>query len=161
MKKPIIRPILKIDNPHIARVIRKVLIDFGVPKVGTAYADKALDALYEAYQKPRAIYFVIELDGQIIGGGGIAKLDNCDENICELQKMYFLEEARGKGLGEKMIDHCLDYARKEGFELCYIETLPYMKAAQKLYIKKGFEYIDGPMGTTGHTSCNIWLTKRL
>ena len=92
MKKPIIRPILKKDNHQIASVIRKVLIDFRVPKVGTAYADKALDALYEAYQKPRAIYFVIEFDGHIIGGGGIAKLDNCEENICELQKMYFLRK---------------------------------------------------------------------
>jgi len=88
-------------------------------------------------------------------------LQGGEPTVCELQKMYFLEEARGKGLGEKMIDHCLDFARKSGFELCYIETLPYMKAAQKLYIKKGFEYIDGPMGTTGHTSCNVWLTKRL
>ena len=72
MNTAIIRPILKKDNPHIARVIRKVLIDFGVPKIGTAYADVALDSLYEAYQKPKAIYFVIDLNGKIIGGGGIS-----------------------------------------------------------------------------------------
>ena len=75
--------------------------------------------------------------------------------------MYFLPEARGKALGEKMIDHCLHYAKEQSFETCYLETLPYMKAAQKLYLKKGFEYIDGSMGSTGHTSCNVWLTKKL
>ena len=136
MKKPIIRPILKIDNPHIARVIRKVLIDFGVPKVGTAYADKALDALYEAYQKPRAIYFVIELDGQIIGGGGIAKLDNCDENICELQKMYFLEEARGLGLGIKMMTLCIEKAKDFMFERLLFRNNDIYESSSKTIFKK-------------------------
>ena len=157
----IIREVLEKDNTALAAVIRRVLVDIGVPKIGTAYADPELDYMHKTYLKEKAAYFVLEEKDIIIGGAGIAPLEGGEPNVCELQKMYFLEEARGKGLGEKMIDHCLDYARKEGFELCYIETLPYMKAAQKLYIKKGFEYIDGPMGTTGHTSCNVWLTKRL
>ena len=161
MKKPIIRPILKKDNHHIASVIRKVLIDFRVPKVGTAYADKALDALYEAYQKPRTIYFVIEFDGNIIGGCGIAKLDNCEENICELQKMYFLEEARGLGLGVEMINLCVQKAKSFMFENCYLETMTYMKAAQKLYLKNDFKYIDGPIGNTGHYSCPVHMLKKL
>ena len=161
MKSTIIREVLEKDNTALAAVIRRVLVDIGVPKIGTAYADPELDYMHKTYLKEKAAYFVLEEKGIIIGGAGIAPLEGGEPTVCELQKMYFLEEARGKGLGEKMIDHCLDYARKEGFELCYIETLPYMKAAQKLYIKKGFEYIDGPMGTTGHTSCNVWLTKRL
>lgn len=161
MKSAIIREVLEKDNTALAAVIRRVLVDIGVPKIGTAYADPELDYMHKTYLKEKAAYFVLKEKGIIIGGAGIAPLEGGEPTVCELQKMYFLEEARGKGLGEKMIDHCLDYARKEGFELCYIETLPYMKAAQKLYIKKGFEYIDGPMGTTGHTSCNVWLTKRL
>ena len=161
MKSTIIREVLEKDNTALAFVIRRVLVDIGVPKIGTAYADPELDYMHKTYLKEKAAYFVLEEKDIIIGGAGIAPLEGGEPNVCELQKMYFLEEARGKGLGEKMIDHCLDFARKVGFELCYIETLPYMKAAQKLYIKKGFEYIDGPMGTTGHTSCNVWLTKRL
>ena len=157
----IIREVLEKDNTALAAVIRRVLVDIGVPKIGTAYADPELDYMHKTYLKEKAAYYVLEEKDIIIGGAGIAPLEGGEPTVCELQKMYFLEEARGKGLGEKMIDHCLDYARKEGFELCYIETLPYMKAAQKLYIKKGFEYIDGPMGTTGHISCNVWLTKRL
>jgi putative acetyltransferase len=59
------------------------------------------------------------------------------------------------------MNHCLAFAKVQNFELCYLETLPYMKAAQKLYLKTGFDYITGPMGNTGHTSCNVWLTKTL
>ncbi len=161
MSTPIIRPILKKDNIQIASVIREVLVDFGVPKIGTAYADKTLDALYEAYQKPRAIYFVIELKNKIIGGGGISQLDNSEENICELQKMYFLPETRGKGLGNKMIALCLAKATDFMFDKCYLETMTYMKAAQNLYMKNGFVYIDGPMGDTGHYSCPVHMLKDL
>ncbi len=89
MSMPIIRPILKKDNKQIASVIRGILVDFGVPKVGTAYADVTLDTMFEAYQKPRSIYFIIELDGKVLGGGGISQLDNSEENICELQKCIF------------------------------------------------------------------------
>jgi len=161
MKSPIIREVLEKDNTALAAVIRRVLVDIGVPKVGTAYADPELNYMHKTYLKENASYFVLEQNGFIIGGAGIAPLQGGDPSICELQKMYFLEQARGKGLGEKMIDHCLNFAKNESFELCYIETLPYMRAAQKLYIKKGFKYIEGPMGSTGHNSCNVWLTKRL
>jgi len=161
MNSFIIRPIIKKDNPHIAKVIRKVLIDLGVPKIGTAYADKTLDSLYEVYQKPRSVYFVVQLNDKIIGGAGIAQLDNYEGNICELQKMYFLEEARGLGLGTKMITLCLEKAKGFGFDKCYLETMTYMKAAQKLYKKNKFDYIDAPLGNTGHYSCPVHMLKDL
>lgn len=161
MDTAIIREIKPKDNSEVATVIRKVLVDLGVPKVGTAYADKALNHMYENYNVPRASYFVIEHEARIIGCAGVAQLENYDNTVCELQKMYFLEEARGRGLGAKMMEICLDRARQFGFEKCYLETMPYMKAAQKLYIKSGFEYLDKPMGDTGHFSCPVWMLKSL
>ena len=161
MSKPIIRAIKKEDNPSLAKVIRKVLLDLGVPKVGTAYADKALDCMFETYQVDRRVYFVVEENGTIVGGAGIAALENHDGNICELQKMYFLETARGRGLGELMIRHCLDAAVSFSFESCYIETMTYMTAAQNLYKKSGFQYLEGPLGDTGHFSCPVQMLKKL
>lgn len=157
MSNAIIREISPKDNRSVAAVIRKVLVDLGVPKVGTAYADKALDHLFENYDVPRATYFVVEDGKQILGCAGIAPLENHEGNVCELQKMYFLEEARGRGLGAKMMQLCLDRAREYGFEKCYLETMPYMEDAQKLYLKTGFRYIDAPMGDTGHYSCTVWM----
>lgn len=156
-----IRQIQKADNEQIASVIRSVLIEHDVPKVGTAYADVSLDSMFEAYSFARSRYFVIEKDGKIIGGAGISQLENESETICELQKMYFLSEARGLGLGSEMMENCLAFAQSVGFEKCYLETMPYMHAAQKLYLKFGFHYIDSPMGCTGHTSCPVWMLKEL
>lgn len=160
-KEYIIREIQPEDNKQIANVIRDVLIEMGVPKVGTAYEDTSLDSMFETYNKQKAAYFVVVFNGKVIGGGGIAQLENFEGNTCELQKMYFLPEARGKGLGAKMIEKCLTKAKSFGFEQCYLETMPYMKAAQKLYKKNGFSDIEGPIGNTGHYSCNVWMIKKL
>ena len=160
-KQPVIREIQPEDNQQIAAVIRAVLIELGVPKVGTAYADKALDMMFENYNKPTSAYYVVDFDGKIIGGSGVAQLDNYEGSICEFQKMYFLPEARGLGLGSEMIAICLDKAKKIGFEKCYLETMPYMQSAKALYKKNGFVSLDKPVGDTGHYSCNVWMIKDL
>lgn len=156
-----IREIQKQDNQPIAAVIREVFIADNFPKTGTAFADVQLDFMFETYDKPRATYFVVENEGKIVGGAGVSQLENSDENICELQKMYFLQEARGKGIGSQMIQKCLEKATELGYEKCYLETLPEMVAAQNLYKKMGFEYLCAPMGNTGHTTCPVWMIKNL
>jgi len=161
VRTAVIREIKQSDNADIARVIRKVLVDLGVPKVGTAYADLALDHMFENYDVPRAAYFLVEQNGEVLGCAGVAQLENYDGNCCELQKMYLLEEARGKGVGSQLMTICLSKAKIFGFEQMYLETMPYMKAAQILYKKSGFEYIDARMGNTGHFSCPIWMLKTL
>ena len=161
MKSFIIREIQKKDNPAIAAIVRDVLMEMGAPKVGTAYADPYLDSLFEVYTVPKSIYFVIEKDGKIIGGAGVMQLDNSDENICELQKMYLLPEGRGLGLGKSLIDNCIEKATEFGFESCYIETMTYMEDAQKLYRKVGFYNLDNQIGNTGHSSCQVWMLKKL
>jgi len=157
----IIREIKKEDNIALAEVIRSVLIEKEVPKTGTAFEDEELDMMFETYQDKKSIYYVLVSDGNILGGGGITPLRGGDATVCELQKMYFSSEARGKGMGRAMIEKCIDFAKTEGFELCYLETMPNMHAAQKLYQKVGFEYIDHAMGNTGHCSCSVWMTKSL
>lgn len=158
---PFIRPIQLADNLQIATVIRSVLIEHEVPKVGTAYADVSLDFMYETYLKPRSAYFVLEDNGKIIGGAGISQLENELDTFCELQKMYFLPVARGQGFGKQMMTLCLETALSLGYEKCYLETMPNMFEAQNLYKKVGFTYIKEPMGCTGHTSCPVWMLKTL
>jgi putative acetyltransferase len=157
----IIREIKPEDNAKLATVIRSVLVELNVPKVGTAYEDKATDEMFENYQKEKAIYFVVEHNNTIVGGAGIAQLDHFKGNTCELQKMYFLPIVRGKGIGTKLIAACLEKAKYFEFKNCYLETMPYMKAAQKLYKKYGFTDLKEPVGNTGHYSCNVWMIKEI
>ena len=156
-----IREVIRSDNPHLAIVIRRVLKEMKVPLKGTAYADRELDNMYQAYSIPRSIYFVVQFNDQILGGAGIMPLNKGAENICELQKMYLDPKARGKGVGTNLLELCLSFARENNFSLCYLETMPYMLDAQELYRKNGFIYINNPMGDTGHYSCPVWMTKEL
>jgi putative acetyltransferase len=166
-----IREIQPKDNPHIAALIRQVLIEHDAPRVGTAYADTSLDTLSEVYAAANSVYYIVALasdfsttDGEqekVIGGCGIAPLEHGDPKVCELQKMYFAPEARGTGLAAQLLQKCLDAAKAFGFTKCYLETLPNMEAAQKLYTRFGFTYLDAPLGNTGHSSCPVWMIKNL
>jgi putative acetyltransferase len=73
METALIREIQPNDHVVVAVVIRKVLIDLGVRKIGTAYADKALDQMFENYDVAKAGYFVLEDQGRIITCTGIAQ----------------------------------------------------------------------------------------
>ena len=75
--------------------------------------------------------------------------------------MYVLPEARSLGIGKQLMEKCLQSAKDFGFDTCYLETMPNMEDAQKLYQKTGFEYLNQPLGNTGHTSCLVWMIKEL
>ena len=157
----LIRPIIESDNKPLATILREVLIEMNIPKIGSAYEDPEIDNMYDSYKSSRSRYFVVEVNDQILGGAGINPLKDGDLDICELQKMYFHKSIRGRGIGDKMIELCLDFAIKSNFKKCYLETMPNMINAQKLYLKKGFNYIDGPLGDTGHNACPVWMIKTL
>ena len=157
----LIREIEARDNEQVKNIVQSVILEMGAPKIGTAYEDIALDDMYTTYQKDKATYFVVEHNGKVMGGAGIAQLDDYQGNICELQKMYFLSQIRGKGLGTTLIEKCMRLAKKFGYDQCYLETMPYMTSARKLYAKNGFKQIDKPMGNTSHYSCDVWMIRTL
>ena len=156
-----IRPIRAGDDPAIASIIRTVMPEFGAVGSGFAINDPEVDWMSRAYSQPRCAYFVVEQDGVVVGGAGVAPLTGGDADTCELRKMYFLPQARGRGAGAAMMQRCLQAAREFGFKQCYLETLGGMDAAMKLYERSGFRRIDAPMGDTGHGSCNTFYLRAL
>jgi putative acetyltransferase len=157
----IIRPVTTFDNAAVAAIIRTVMPEFGAGGKGFAIHDNEVDNIHAAFGQPRSAYFVCELDGKVVGGGGVAPLLNGDADTCELKKMYFLPEGRGKGMGRKMVEQCLRAAKDIGFLYCYLETFNTMKDAMVLYEKTGFEKIPGPLGNTGHFACDTFYRMRL
>jgi putative acetyltransferase len=149
-----IRPIRAEDDAAVASVIRTVMPEFGACGSGFAINDPEVDWMHRAYGAPRSAYFVVEREGRVCGGGGIAPLEGGDADTCELRKMYFLPELRGLGAGAALMARCLEAARGVGFRRCYIETLTGMDAAMRLYERTGFRRIDAPLGATGHGGCD-------
>ncbi|BBV06142.1 GNAT family N-acetyltransferase [Providencia rettgeri] len=157
-----IRPIEQQDNAGIAVVIREVSAEHGLTAdKGFAVADPILDTLFEVYSKPRSAYWVVEMDGEIVGGGGVSQVAGGDNDTAELQKMYLSSVLRGKGLAKQIVLMSLEFAKAQGYTRCYLETTKELQAAIKLYEKLGFEFIDEPLGNTGHSDCEIRMLKAL
>lgn len=155
----VIREIQPEDNAQIEAAIRGCFPEFKIPLEGTAYADVETKKMYESYQDKNEVYYVVEDNGVVLGGGGVKALRNFEDSVCEIQKMYFSPLIRGKGLGKQVFEKCLASAKEFGYEKCYLESAPQLKAAIHIYEQNGFKHLDAPLGETGHTSCAVWMIK--
>jgi putative acetyltransferase len=156
-----LRPITAADDRAVASIIRAVMPEFGACGPGFAINDPEVDRMCSTYSAPGAAYFVIERGGRVLGGGGIAPLAATDERVCELRKMYFLPELRGRGQGRRLLQHCLQAARSLGYRRCYLETLTGMDVAMRLYAEAGFVALCAPLGRTGHFGCDRYFVREL
>jgi len=162
MNEIIIRDVAPKDNQALIELVHVTLQEFGAKGDGFAMADAELLNMYESYQLQGKHYFVVEQAARICGGAGIAPLDG-EENsgVCELRKMYFSPALRGQGVGKTMIDKCIIKAKNMGYHSMYLETIPQMEIAQRLYKSRGFEYLKERMGDTGHHACPVFMLKKL
>lgn len=156
----IIRAIEARDNKQVENIIRTCLIEFGGNHEGTAWADPDLGRFSEIYNTEGNCYWVAEDEaGNVVAGVGIGELEGLPD-VCELQKMYCLPEARGTGVAHRLMTIALKYA-KLYYKRCYLETLDNMTAAQKFYEKYGFKRVDKPLLETAHFCCDVRYIRDL
>ena len=156
-----IRNIAIQDNEAIAKVIRTALTEFGANKPGTVYYDPTTDHLFELFQTPGAIYFIAEIAGKLVGGAGIYPTAGLPEKTCELVKLYLHKDARGIGLGKQLLLKAMQWAKENGYEQVYLESMPELSKAVSIYEKVGFKKIHHALGNSGHDGCDIWMIKKL
>lgn len=157
-----IRKIRHEDNAIVIDLVKNTLKEFGAVGDGYASADEELNDMYGHYQAADRCFFVVEKQGKVLGCGGFAPLDGeQDKGICELRKMYYDPQLRGHGAGKKLIDLCIEKARTLNYHSMYLETIPEMTIAQKLYQSRGFEYLQKNKGNTCHHACQVFMIKKL
>lgn len=150
------------DNIALGQIMEKVLLEFNAVEGESMLGDPTCFSMYEQYQEEKSVYYIALLNGELVGGCGLKKVPNQDDKtICELQRMYLSKEARGKKIGKKLIELCIDDAKEFGFSKMYIESFPQMNDAINLYKKNGFYHIDYSIGTTGHDACDVKMLKNL
>lgn len=150
-----IRLLEKKDNKIIKDIIQSSLKEYGLDIPGTAYFDPQLDDLYSFYQQgEQYAYWVIEEEGEIIGGAGIAPFEG-NQTIAELQKLYIVKEHRGKGFSKLLMNQVLQFGKKY-YPAIYLETTDVLERANAIYPKYGFRLLSNPLEGTGHTAMNRW-----
>jgi len=156
-----IRKIKSTDNPAVATLIKTVFEEYNAPKEGTVYSDADTNRLYEFFGIEKAELWVAETEGKIVGCCGVYPTEGLPEACAELVKFYIAKEARGKGLGKKLMEASIASALQFGYRELYLESLPEFSNAVSWYKKLGFKTLDARLGNSGHSSCNIWMLKRL
>lgn len=155
------RTITKSDDQQLAHIIKNTLIEYNSATEGTVFTDDGTNHLSSTFTDKRSQYFVAYVGEELLGGAGINVLMGEPSTVCELQRMFLKPSARGKGIGKELMRLCLEFAQKNNYAVCYLETFPALKEAIHLYEKTGFEYIDHTMGNTGHFACTTRMIYRL
>ncbi|MBG9692513.1 GNAT family N-acetyltransferase [Lysinibacillus sp. VIII_CA] len=156
----IIQEIKKEDNAKVKEIIQDSLESLGLAVPGSAYFDPQLNDLYQYYNNLKhANYWVVELDGEVVGGIGIAPFSEQDK-VCELQKLYLSPKVQGLGLSKKLMETALSFASKH-YEKCYLETMHELKTACILYEKFGFTLLQEPLPGSEHSAMDAWYLKDL
>jgi putative acetyltransferase len=152
-----IRRLRQADVHQLLDVICGVRREFGMETRVASLLEPNDYALFDIYRHRRSAYFVAVMETQVIGGAGIFPLLNEDWGTCELQRMYLRSQFRGRGIGQSLLDACLDAARTLGFERCYAETVSEMSTAIAFYDRNGFRRLSAPIGETGHRHNDYWM----
>lgn len=155
------RKIKQSDNPYLARIIRKVIEEFDAPKIGTVYSDSSTDQLYELFREPNSILWVAEENNEVLGCCGIFPTQGLKTGYCELVKFYISHEVRGKGIGKELMLRSINSAIQLNYTHIYLESLPHFTKAIAMYEESGFKSINYQLGESGHSSCTIWMLKKI
>ncbi len=151
------RPASNDDLKPIVKLVFGVLREFGLqPDSGGTDAD--LQDIEANYLQRGGLFEVIEdRDGNLLGSVGVFPID---ENICELRKMYFVPEIRGLGLGRHVLQRAVNQAKELGFRRMVLETSSKLPAAQRLYVRFGFQpFAADHLAARADQSYGLDLTK--
>ena len=149
------------DVPALLTIIADSRAEYGVGERGAELLEPADHLLYTTYQRQRSLYFVALLGDEVVGGAGLAPLQGADPLICELQRMYLRRDARGRGIGNALLEQCMKAARQFLYVRCYLETITPMKQALEFYGRNGFRDLTSRLGATGHGHNDRWMVRPL
>jgi putative acetyltransferase len=158
----IVRPMLSADVASAAEIIATIKVqEFSAEMTIESLINSTVLKLKESMEQSKAGFFVVEQGSRILGCAGIVQDKTLPSSYCVLESLFVKADMRGSGLGLRLINACLEFARKSGFQHCYLETLKDMTAAQKLYIKCGFIPLKKSMRADVPSYIECFMTKNL
>ncbi len=106
-----------------------------LPESGRIFEPKGRHQALTKIKNTYDVFRCFEFNDKIIGTVAVNRLS---ADKCELKSMYLLSEYHRNGLGQKMMDKALEYAKKNDFKEMYLNTLSSSESAIILYEKNGF-----------------------
>ena len=122
-------------------VVSSVLHEYAIA-ADPADADQDLVDIEGTYFSGGTLDVVTDAEGHVVGSCGIVRLDAAR---CELKKMYLLPNARGHGVGRRLLERAVAFARGRGFRTIELTTASALAEAIAMYRRHGFSPIERPM----------------
>ena len=123
--------------------------------------DAELAGLPGDYAAPRGRLILALAKGRPAGCVALRPLFHRD---AEMKRLYVRSQFRGSGLGRRLATTVIDSARDVGYETLKLDTLPQMKAAQRMYESLGFAdtaaYNDNPVRGVRFLALDLRATPR-
>jgi GNAT superfamily N-acetyltransferase len=105
----------------------------------------------------REAAWVAELDGRRVGS--VYCVRRSDE-VAQLRLLFVDAEARGHGVGSKLVERCTEFARERGYERMMLSTVSPLKSAKRIYEAAGFKQTKeepDPAFPEGTVAQEMWL----
>jgi putative acetyltransferase len=132
-----------------------------------AASDEYLASLYPAESnhsldiaslgRPEVTFFVARLDGKAVGCGAILR---DKKEYAEIKRMFVARDARGTGVGRRILEKLEAAAIEQGYTMLRLETGVSQPEAIALYRSSGFVEIE-PFGDYMADPLSIFMEKRL
>jgi putative acetyltransferase len=132
---PEIRAVMEPDVGAVVALVRSVLADYGLTFGEGSETDAQLTTLPASYTDAGGAFWVALLGGAIVGTVGVYPVS---DGVLELRKMYLLRDARGRGIGQRLLDVATAFASARGARALVLDTTEQMKDARALYERNGF-----------------------
>ena len=94
---------------------------------------------------------------KIIGTAAVRNLKQF-ESTCELKRMYVSNDFRRLGIGQKLLDTAIGFAKSAGYSRMVLDSSKALHAARALYLKSGF--VDIPRYNDNHRA-DVFMERRL
>jgi ribosomal protein S18 acetylase RimI-like enzyme len=108
-----------------------------------------IENLGKKYGLPDGRLYIAYFDGQ---AAGCIALRQMSKTECEMKRLYIKPQFRKMKIGRTLVELIINDAKKIGYQYMFLDTLPSLEAALKLYEKFGFyripPYNDSPIDNT-------------
>lgn len=109
----------------------------------------------EDFTPPGGVFLLARLAGEPVGCGAIKRTG---EGVGDIKRVWVAGEARGIGIGQRMLEALEDQARRCGFRLLRLDTNRALTEAQAMYRKNGYVEVP-PFNDDPYP--DHWFEKRL
>ena len=112
--------------------------EYGWDGTYEALAGEIVAQFIKNYDSNRERCWIAEKDGERVGGAFVAKVS---DDIAQLRLLHVEAQARGLGIGKRLVEECLRFARRAGYQKMTLWTQSNLHAARHIYKQAGFQVV--------------------